>query len=191
MGSPKKTSLMDSKLTRKRHELGVTQAEIAKCIGLSDAAYGAWELGYIQSASSPKFNYTAGLKLCELYDMSMEELDSEIRRLYSKRVTDSSIHRGGENEFIFTPPKTPSYQFIDISGVVEAEDVSPEVAEAEVKDYDGSNPSVDTKNTKPLRVCDLPRSEEKYISVTALLKQCYEVLPFDEFRIVESICNSL
>lgn len=191
MSSPKKTSLMDSKLTRKRHELGATQLEIAKYIGVSDATYGAWELGYIQSTSAPKFNYAAGLKLCELYDMSMEELDSEIRRLYSKRVADSSIHRGGENEFTFTPPKTPSYEPVDVSEVVEAEDVSPEAAEAEVKDYDDSKPSVEGENAKSPRICDLPRSEEKYISVTALLKQCYGVLPFHEFNIVENICNNL
>ena len=87
--------LVDTLLTRKRLELGMSQSKVAELIGCNPSTYMAWESGKIMSAYANGKSADYIRKLADLYGTTIKQIEEAISNAYIKakrneRTLDSS-----------------------------------------------------------------------------------------------------
>ena len=75
-------STIDSKMTRRRHELGLTQREVADLVDMPSSTYASWEMGKVGDIREDSLNVLE--QLSSLFDITIDELIKDIYESHKK-----------------------------------------------------------------------------------------------------------
>lgn len=96
-----------TKLSERRKELGLTLADVAAKVGVSEATVSRWESGHIDNMKRDKIALLAkALQVSPLFVMGMED-EAETNPLYSKNAFDKAKDsNASEKQGYYLDPKT-------------------------------------------------------------------------------------